>query len=64
MPSTISPPLSSTVISVFDQFLKKLEDEKVLTTCAQEALAQSLHEQKLDHESLRRALFKPDESPK
>lgn len=58
------PPLSSTVSSVFDQFLKKLEAGKVLTAGAQEALAQCLHDQKLDHEILRKALFKPDEPPK
>lgn len=63
MPVATPPPLSSTVSSVFDQFLKQLADEKVLNAAAQEALAQSLHDQKLDHETLSRALFKPDESP-
>ena len=60
MPITTPTPLSSTVSSVFDQFLKKLEDEKILNTRAQEALAQNLHDQKLDHETLRKALFKAD----
>lgn len=64
MPNTTPPPLSSTVSSVFDQFLEKLENEKILGKAAQESLAQSLHGQKLDHETLREALFISDEPPK
>lgn len=64
MPNTTPPPLSSTVTSVFERFLKKLEDENVLGKAAREALAQSLNEQRLDSESLRQALFKSDEPPK
>jgi len=64
MPVEAPPPLSSTVRSVFDQFLKKLEDDKVLSSSAQEALVQSLHSQRFDHETLRKALFKSNEPPK
>ena len=64
MPKTMPPPLSSTVSSVFDQFLKKLEDEKILSTTAQKTLGLCLHGQKFDHETLRNALFKRDEPPK
>ena len=55
------PPLSSTVSAVFEQFLKKLADEKVLGKDAFAALGNSLYEQKLDAESLREAIFTPDE---
>ncbi|TMJ90626.1 MAG: hypothetical protein E6G76_05655 [Alphaproteobacteria bacterium] len=61
MPNPALSPLSSAVSSVFDQFLKKLETEKILDKSAREALAQSFQGQKLDHESLRKALFKRDE---
>lgn len=56
------PPLSSTVSSVFDAFIKKLEDEKVLEPAALEALKQSLMQQKLDPASLREAMFTPSEA--
>lgn len=61
MPNTTPPPLSQTVSSVFDQFLKRLEDQGLLGTAAREALSQSLREQKLDAETLRKAIFKADE---
>jgi hypothetical protein len=64
MPNLTPPPLSSTVSSVFEGFLKKLEDEKVLSKSAQEALAQSLSEQKLDSDTLRKAIFTSDAVPK
>jgi hypothetical protein len=63
MATTTLPPLSSTVSSVFDQFLKEIEEAKVLSTAAQQALAQSLHDQKLDHMSLRKAVFASGEPP-
>lgn len=58
------PPLSSTVSSIFDAFVKKLEDEKVLSTEALKALKQSLKSQKLDHTSLREAMFTASEAEK
>jgi hypothetical protein len=58
------PPLTSTVSTVFDQFLKKLKAEKVLNRKALEALAQSLDSQKFDHETLRQALLTADDPPK
>jgi hypothetical protein len=64
MANTGIPPLSSTVTSIFEQFLKKLEDDKVLGIAARAALAANLHAQKFDPETLRAALFKPEESPK
>jgi hypothetical protein len=48
---------------VFDQFLKRLEDREVLGTAAQKALSQSFREQKLDPETLRKAMFKAEEPP-
>ena len=54
------PPLSSTVSSVFDRFLKELKDAQVLGEAAQKALRDSLHGQKLDHETLRQAVFTPE----
>ena len=62
--STPPPPLSSTVKFVFEEFLKKLQEENVLGKSALEALALSLHGQKLDPETLREALFKSDEPSK
>lgn len=64
MANAATPPLSSTVTSIFDQFLKKLEDDKVLGEAARTSLAENLHAQKLDPEILRTALFKPEEAPK
>lgn len=52
-------PLSPTVASIFAEFLKKLESEKILGPAAIDALKQSLDEQKLDPESLRKAVFTP-----
>jgi hypothetical protein len=57
MATATLPPLSSTVSSVFDQFLKELEEAKVLSKAAQQTLARSLHDQKLDHATLRKAIF-------
>lgn len=62
--ASATPPLSSTVSSVFEAFLKKLEGEKVLNAKALEALKESLKSQKLDHGSLREAIFTPDEAEK
>ena len=56
------PPLSPTVASIFSEFLKKLESEKVLGAEAIEAVRQSFEEQKLDAESLRNAVFAPTET--
>lgn len=58
------PPLSSTVSTVFEAFIKKLEDEKILEPAACEALENCLTEQKLDHASLREAMFTPSEPKK
>jgi hypothetical protein len=64
MPSVSPPPpLSSTVSSVFDQFLKKLENEKILGSAARDALTQSLNDQKFDPDSLRKAIFKSGDPP-
>jgi hypothetical protein len=63
MTASSASPLSETVISVFDQFIDKLEAESVLCLSARKSLAQSLKDQNLDHESLRLDLFKVDESP-
>jgi hypothetical protein len=59
MPIVVPPPLSSTVSSVFDSFLKKLEANTILDENARAALAECLHGQKLDPESLRKAIFEP-----
>ncbi len=56
------PPLSSTVSAVFDQFIQKLKEDKVLGESALKALGESLHAQKLDSDSLRAAIFKTDEA--
>lgn len=57
-------PLSSTVSAVFEAFVKRLEEEKVLEPPAREALKESLMKQKLDHTSLREAIFTPSEPEK
>lgn len=62
MPATPAPPLSSTVKSIFDEFIEKLKKDNVLGAAATAALAECLYSQKLDHESLRAALFKADGS--
>ena len=56
------PPLSSTVSAVFDQFILKLKEDRVLGESALKALGESLHAQKLDPDSLRAAIFKASES--
>ncbi len=61
MATSKHPPLSPTVTLVFEQFLKKLEDEKVLGPAAQEALAKALAAQKLDPDSLRQAILTAEE---
>lgn len=53
------PPLSPTVASIFAEFLKKLEFEKTIGAGAIGALRRALAEQKLDPESLRKAVFTP-----
>jgi len=55
------PPLPPTVTSVFGAFLKKLESQMTLGAEAIEALRQTLHEQRLDPESLRKAVFTPSD---
>jgi hypothetical protein len=55
--SVASPPLSPTVASIFAEFLKKLESEKTLGAESIKLLQQALNEQKLDPETLRKALF-------
>jgi hypothetical protein len=52
-------PLSSTVASIFAEFLKRLEADGILGPKAIESLRESLEQQKLDHESLRKAIFTP-----
>jgi hypothetical protein len=56
-------PLSPTVAAIFSEFLKKLQDENVLGASAIEALGQALEKQKLDPESLRKAMVTPAEGP-
>lgn len=51
------PPFSATVTSVFDAFVKRLEDHKALSVEALAALRQALDQHKLDAESLRDAIF-------
>ncbi len=50
-------PLSPTVASIFAEFLKTLEGGEILGADAIEALQQTFEEQKLDAESLRKAVF-------
>lgn len=64
MPDRTPAPLSPTVHTVFDQFLQKLKEEKVLSAAALEAFGLSLKAQKLDHDTLRDALFNPEQAPK
>jgi hypothetical protein len=56
------PPLSQTVASIFAEFLKKLESEKVLGIESIKALQQAFDEQTLDPETLRKAVFKLGET--
>jgi hypothetical protein len=60
--SDAPPPLSPTVASIFAEFLKKLEKEKMLGAESIKALEQAFDEQKLDPESLRRAVFTVSET--
>jgi hypothetical protein len=55
-------PLSPTVASIFGEFLKTLESEKALGARAIEALRQTFDEQRLDPESLRKAIFTAPET--
>jgi hypothetical protein len=50
-------PLSPTVMSIFVEFIKKLEAEEILLAAAIETLRQTFDQQKLDAESLRKAIF-------
>ena len=50
-------PLSPTVLSIFTEFLNKVEAEKTLGPAGIEALKHALTEQKFDPESLREAMF-------
>jgi hypothetical protein len=63
MPSAGPPPLSPTVTNIFDRFIKRLTDEKILGKSALDSLRQALNSQKLDHDSLRAAMFTPSEPP-
>jgi len=49
-------------MSIFTEFLKKLESEQTLGPDAINALRQKLEEQTLDAESLRKAVFMPSET--
>ena len=64
MPPPTVPPLTSTVSSVFTEFLERLKDGKVINTAAQKALAECLSNQKLDPDALRKAIFTADEPTK
>ena len=59
--SDSTPPLSQTVAAIFAEFLKKLESEKTLGDVSIKALRQAFDEQKLDPESLRKAIFTAEE---
>ena len=52
-----SPPLSSTVSTIFDQFIQRIKDGNILNDAAAEALRKNLKEQTFGHESLRSAIF-------
>jgi hypothetical protein len=60
--SEAPPPLSPTVASIFAEFLKKLKSEKALGDESIKALQQAFHEQKLDPETLRKAIFPAGET--
>ncbi len=62
MSDTPPPPLSSTVASILAEFLKKLESEKTLGVESTKALQQAFNEQKLDPETLRKAIFTAGEA--
>ncbi|MET4608846.1 hypothetical protein ABIB90_008354 [Bradyrhizobium sp. JR4.1] len=61
MAAPSDPPFSSTVSSVIDAFLQRLEDHKTLPPASLSALRQALADHKLDAESLREAIFTPAE---
>ena len=61
--SDVLPPLSPTVASIFAEFLKKIESEKALGAESIKALQQALGDQKLDPETLRKAIFSSGETP-
>ena len=63
MPISSVSPLSPAVSEVFERFLKSLQEAKTLNATAYAALAECLHAQTIDHETLRAALFKPAEPP-
>jgi hypothetical protein len=52
-----NPPLSSTVETVFNAFLKQLEGDDTIPKESVANLRNVLEQQKLDPESLRKALF-------
>ncbi|KRB29710.1 hypothetical protein ASD99_23870 [Mesorhizobium sp. Root695] len=56
-----NPPLSSTVETIFTAFLKQLEADETIPKDAIKNLRNTLEGQKLDAESLRKALFPPTE---
>jgi hypothetical protein len=62
MSESTAPPLSPTVATVFSNFLKRLESEKIADAETIERVRNALNEQNLDPESLRAALF--DSGPK
>jgi hypothetical protein len=57
MPKATTPPVSPTVATVFSDFLKKLESEKITDSETIERLRNILKEQSLDPASFRDALF-------
>lgn len=57
MAKPIPTPLSPTVQSVFEEFLKKLQDQKTLDDKTIEKLRNALDLQKFDPESLRSVIF-------
>ena len=57
-------PLSPTVTTIFKKFLDKLSDEKVLGPEALNALRDCLEQEKLDPESLQKAVLTTVEPPK
>jgi hypothetical protein len=58
MPKPLNPPLSPTVATVFDNFLERLQAEKICDEATIKNLRKVLEDQKLDAESLRGALIK------
>lgn len=58
------PPLTPTVAEIFDAFVVELAEKKLLTPAGIEALRETLSSQKLDANSLRRAIFTASEPSK